>query len=197
MISLPKGVHPRTATPKLIDYGFNSDPLLGGKSTRTDRPGNKFSISVELPLMRSKDLGRKTVARLIKAKTRGLKTFFPLNDFKPLNTGSPVTSGADQSGTSLIVSGFTPNALVKEGQFFSLSVGDDVFLHMVGEQFIADASGGGTVTFEPPLRAIIPDASPLEFARPVIQGKVVGSELKWELQLAGITAISFEVEETA
>lgn len=197
MIELPDGTSPNSATPALVDFGFDSQPALGGSSTRTNRPGNRFKVAVTLPPVKSDREGRVLVSRLIQAKTQGLRIAWPLNGFKSLPMGNPLANSATaQLGTSLLLDGFVNGTVVYEGQFFSIEVGGKNYLHVAVSDSVS-VGGAMTVTFEPPLRAAVPDNTPIEFANPVFEGVVDGQEWAWQLSVGCETDISFSLMEKA
>lgn len=72
--------------------------------------------------------------------------------------GSPVVDGTGQRGSSVKTKGWTPSTKV-------LLVGDYIMIgsemKIVVEDVVADATGGATVKFEPPIRYSPKDAAPV------------------------------------
>jgi hypothetical protein len=195
VIELPEGVVPRSATPRYIDFGGNIRPPTGGRSQRVDRLGNRFAMRFVLPVLRSKDKGRRVVSRLIEAKSAGIRVRLPTNGFDPGLPGAPVVDGNSQAGTSLAIRGLTPAYAAREGQWLNHHRGDDVLLYNVRAQAIADGAGDAVLTLAPLLRVEPVDGDIINLARPVIQGSIVGEDWEWEWAVDRLTSIEFIVEE--
>lgn len=197
MIELPEWAVPNGAEPGLIDFGGFLTPPLGGEVQRLDRMGNRHRIAVTFPPAPSDKEGRILVSRLKRAKTEGLRIEFPLLDFSPGAPGAPLVNGAGQSGTSLILDGFTPHYAIREGQWFSLETDGRHYLYSVNAEVIADATGAATISINPMLRAEPADNDVCHFARPMIEGYAQGQDWAWQLSLARHIGVAFELEEAA
>lgn len=195
MIELPAGVVPREMNAGLIDFGGFLTPPTGARVQRIDRMGSRYKVAFAFPPLSSRDVGRQVVSRLIRAKSEGIRVELPLGDFTPGPPGSPVVDGNGQAGTSLAIRGFNAGYAVREGQWFNHVSGDDRLLYNASAQAIADATGDATVGLAPMLRVEPVDGDVLEFARPVIQGFVLGEEWRWQMAVERLIAIEFEVEE--
>jgi hypothetical protein len=195
LIELPDKVVPNGASPGYVDFGGYLQPALGGRTQRIDRLGNRFKIALTLPPLPAEPLGRIVVSRLIRAKTEGLRVEYPLMGFKPGSPGSPRVNGVGQSGRTLICDGFTPHYAIREGQWFNHEQSDDRLLYNVDAGTIASAAGEAEILISPMLRLEPTDNDVLNFARPVIQGRVLGEEWAWEWSLAHHAQIAFEIEE--
>lgn len=197
MIDLPLMPAPRSATPSLVDFGATLRPPLGGPLQRINRQGNRWTISVQMPPMRSHSEGRIWIARLVKGKTEGVRMAFPLQGFVPGPAGEPLVNGSGQSGRNLSIKSATPNYRFREGQFFSVSTGGRHHLMMVDEETGVAADGTATLPISPMLRVQHLDNDPLSVGRPMIEGFVVGDQQAWEMQLADFIGLSFDIEEVA
>lgn len=196
MIDLPDYPSPNGATPGLIDFGGLLEPMLGGEVQRIDRLGNRFKINVTLPPMPSRDVGRIWVSRLIRGKAEGVRLPYPLLSFDPGVPGSPVVDGADQTGRTLAVSGFTAAYAVKEGQPFSIEDENGRhYLHFADGQTIADGNGDADVPLSPMLRHPFEDGATCHFAKPMIEGFIRGEDWRWEMMLDHNLGLTFEIEE--
>lgn len=80
-------------------------------------------------------------------------------------TGSPVVSGANQSGSTLITSGWTPSVagILRTGDYIGLSNGE---LKMIVADANSDGAGGAVLSIEPPIRYSPTNASPITTVRP-------------------------------
>lgn len=197
MIELPDWAVPNAANPGLIDYGGFLTPGLGGEVQRLDRMGNRFVIGVSLPPVFSGDKGRVLISRLIRGKTEGVRIEFPLLAFSPGSPGTPKVNGPGQAGRTLICDGFTPNYAVREGQWFSLLHAGRHYLHNVDAEAIANAAGQVSLSISPMLRVEPADNDELHFAKPMIEGFILGEEWRWQMSLDHHFAIEFEIAERA
>jgi hypothetical protein len=195
MIELPLDAIPNGATPGYVDFGGFLTPALGGRVQRIDRMGNRFKMAFTFPPFKAADLGRIVVSRLIRAKTEGIRLDVPMLGFKPGAVGYPLVDGAGQSGRTLTADGFTPHYAIREGQWFNHIQGDDCLLYNMDAAVMADASGEAELDLSPMLRIEPADNDVLNFAKPMIQGYVLGEEWRWEWNLAHHVGIEFEVEE--
>jgi hypothetical protein len=202
MIVLPPGVHPNGAVPALLDFGGVIRPSTGAKLLRLDRGGNRFRAAMTLPVQEAED-ARRIVARLIAAKSEGLRVAYPLQG---VDQGSPyradgstfVVDGAGQAGSSIALRGGVPGYAAKEGFWLTIHDGSreaQGYLHNVKVASIADEDGALTLTVGPNLRIPFPDGAHVELAEPTIEG-LVDSDISWELALFGLVDnINFTIEE--
>lgn len=129
-------------------------------------PGAMWHASLTWDLLEDGD------ARIMKAwlaQLRGRAGRFYLHDYThptPSGTaaGTPLVKGAGQSGASIITDGWTPNqtALLKAGDY--ISIGSQLLV--VTATVSSDATGNATITFEPPLRSVPADNTPIVTTRP-------------------------------
>ena len=204
MIDLPEDPAPQGADAALVDFGAFLTPSLGGPVQRVERMGTRFRISVNLPPMFHEpeqngpdagQSGRKWLSALVRGKQEGARMPFPMLGFDPGTPGTVLVNGADQSGRTLIVDGATPNYPFRDGQFFSVETGGQHFLHMVVEEAFASAGGGATLSIEPMLRRSPTDNSPCHFGKPMIEGFIMGDEMMWNIALANLVGLSFDLVE--
>lgn len=81
--------------------------------------------------------------------------------------GSPVVNGANQTGKSLITSGWPNSTLVlKAGDFFSFPNGIGVELHQVTADATSDGSGHCTLAIAPQIRISPANAAALTVSNP-------------------------------
>lgn len=197
MIELPDGVVPNMVQPALIDFGSVQRPPLGGPLQRVNRLGNRFRVSVSLPPILNRDLGRVIVSRLLRAKTEGIRIEWELVGIEQGSPGSPLVKGAGQAGSSLLCDGFRAGYGFSEGFWLSIAVSGQHYLHNVAVSGSADGAGEATLTLTPPLRVSPADNSPVHLQKPMIEGLVMGDEWAWEYSLAHHVGISFDIEEAA
>jgi hypothetical protein len=195
MIVFPDEVVPNNIIPALIDFGGVQRPPLGGKILRINRLGNRYRASVSLPPIPSVDLGRIVVSRLLKAKTQGLRIDFPLCGVDQGEPGSPLVKGANQAGGSIIMDGFAPGYVMREGYWFSVVTNSQHYLYNVAADAVADGSGNVTVPIVPWLRRPPADNDVVYVIQPMLEGLVAGDEQRWNYSLAHHLNIEFEIEE--
>lgn len=197
MIELPAGVVPNSATVALIDFGGAMQPPLGGPIQRVNRLGNRFRVSMTLPPLRNVDVGRVVVARLLRAKSEGLRVRYPLVGINPGSPGAPRVQGAGQAGSTLAIDGCRPGYGVSEGFPLSIETGGQHYLHFAAGPSVANGVGEMGVALTPPLRISPADNAPVHIARPMIEGLVIGDEWSWNYSLSKMVGISFEIAEAA
>ena len=171
-LTLPEWSSPNLSAPFLVDYGFFSTPALGGRHTRTDRPGNRFGVTINHPPLPSNEQGAQMKRRFVAAKTEPLRVAIHQGELINRVAGDPVVSADTDGGTTLSLSGLLESSVIREGQFFTLERGDDACLHMCAAEVIADAAGEATVQIVPPLRVIVSAGDRCEFREPYIVGIV-------------------------
>lgn len=196
MMELPTGIHPNSASLRLIDFGGVLRPSLGGKIQRVNRLGNRYAMDVTLPPL-PYEVGRQVVSRLIRAKSEGLRMAIPAVKGKQGAPGSSLVNGAVTGGTSVAIDGLNAGYAALEGYWLSLVVSGQHYVHNVAETVVANGSGQATLTIAPELRVALPDNAVVNLAAPMIEGLVVGDELRWEISLAHHIGLSFSIEEAA
>jgi len=111
---------------------------------------------------------------------RGERLRLPLPQ-QDIDTGAPgavVVNGADQSGTSLDVTGGTPYALIRKGWFVTIETDGVGRLHIVTAETILDADSTGTLSLWPMLRVPPADGDTVEIVEPYIEGyRAEGGEI--------------------
>lgn len=198
MITLPASPGPSSATAALLDYGVTLRPATGGPTQKVSRAGSRYRIEIGLPPMPAAD-AQIFISRLIEAKRKGeIYLPFPLLGLNQGSPGLPVIDGAGQAGTSLALRNCNPGHLFKEGYWITLFDADGQrYLFNVRETIQVATDGTVTLRIEPPLRRPHPDGSTVLAAKPEIEGFIDGGEWSWSISAAGITGITFTVEEAA
>lgn len=194
-VTLPDWVSPNVATPRLVDAGIWNKGALGGPYARTNRPGNRWGVRITLPPVWTDLEGQALLADLVKAKGEGLTFKWPQGAFTSAPVGSPVVDGAGVEGTSLPLTGLTPNTVIRKGQFFSITHDGASYLHQSTTEVIADASGELTLVIQPELRVILDDADACEFAQPIIEGVILGEAWEWQMRIDKFAEFSFDLVE--
>lgn len=200
MIELPPGVVPNRVRPSLIDFGGVLRPSGGGATTRVDRLGNRWRLELGFPPHRSRELGRVAVARLARAKTKGLRVEVPLDELQGV-PGRPVVDGAGQAGESLAVRALTPGYTAREGWWLSIERagpnGGQHFLHQLARSVTAGTDGRAALLLTPMLRVPFADGAAVHLSRPMIEGLVDGDEWGWEHSVDQLLTFDATIEEAA
>lgn len=196
MITLPERPSPSSATPALLDFTVTLRPATGGPVQRVMRAGSRYRMEFTFPPMTASD-AQVFISRLIEAKRRGeIVMPVPIVGRYQSAPGSPVVDGAGQAGTTLNVRGLVPGYLFEEGYWITIIDDDDQrYLYNVRESAPVAPDGTVTLRIEPPLRYPYLDGATINAAKPEIQGFIDGGEWSWSVEAAGITGISFVVEE--
>lgn len=196
MIDLPQSPGPRSAVPRVLDFGGFLEPSSGAAVQRINRLGSRYAVSFTMPPLNNEKDGRIWVNRLLRGMQEGARIDYPLLDFYPGTPGNFVVDGAGQSGKGLAIRGGTPNYAFKEGQPLSLEIGGQHYFDFIAAPAIADANGDAEITLTQMLRVQPSDGDALHIAKPMIEGFVMGSPVSWEIALERLFGISFEIQET-
>ncbi len=185
-IVLPQPRLPQRAVPKLLDYGADQKSAMGGAYQRLNRLGNRFALDIAYPRLKPEPDGRILAAALRQAKTEGALFPFPQPGLEIGNPGAPVVNGSDQQGAVLQLRGFTPNYVVRAGQFFSIIHGGRRYLACANFDQDWQATAGGLLALQihPMLRVRPANGAVCEFAQPYIEGIVGGASVDVELTAA-------------
>lgn len=198
VISLPTNPSPNGMTPMLRDFGGTLTPFLGGPEQLIVRAGTRFGARVSLPPLRTNELGRIYISRLLQGRQNFALLRWPLLEFDPGTPGTPLVATAASSGTSLALKGLTAGYVLKEGQFFSVISGGQRYLYMVTADVTASGAGTATATIFPLLRKAVSVNDVVEIAQPMIEGLISsGDELSWEIASNRFMGISFTIMERA
>lgn len=195
-VALPTDIGPRNISPQLVDFGERHDPPLGGESSYVGRLGTRWQFDVNLPPMGWGTRGRIWAARLAAGKVDGGVLMQIPQAMNIMNPGVIVKANAGSVGNLLNYRDITPNYLWLEGQWISYIVGGRRFAHMVRTaDHIANGLGIGTLTVVPSIRVVIPDGAPIEVQTPMIEGMLSGNSMKWTVDEAAMTGLSFSIME--
>lgn len=196
MIALPDGVGPGDASPALMDFGFLQRTGSGGETTRINRMGSRYRVGFTFGPYHSA-VGNLMVARLLAAKSEGIRLPYPLLESQGA-PGAPLVDGAGQSGSTLLLKGLTPGYVCREGYW--LSIVDENgrhYLHNVRTGGRASGAGALSAGITPMLRWPYLNNAVVHLAKPMIEGWVEGDEWAWRLSVDQVIPIEFSVEEAA
>lgn len=143
---------------------------LNGSSQTLEMPGARWVFKLPYKKMREADWRAFTafVARLRGAAGRFYLSPLHALPARGVATGTPVVSGAGQTGASLLTSGWTPSTpqILKAGDFFHVATGSGRELKILTADATSAVDGTATLTFEPPLRGSPAANAALEIAAP-------------------------------
>lgn len=193
MITLPRFPRPNRPAVEVLDFGLIQ---RGAASLKVERPGGRHRLAFTWPreVMRP-ETAAKFLSRLKRGRRQGVQidVLMPQAQGSP---GSPVVSGAGQSGTSLNVRGLTPGYTAREDYWLTIVEADGTaYLHSVFQTVQASGTGTATIEIEPPLRAPFPDGARIELAQPYIQGDLVGETLSYAYEDLRQIPLSIVIEE--
>jgi hypothetical protein len=193
-ITLPTPRQPQRATPRLLVQG---QWQTGGADQFIDRLGTRWALDVQMPRLRPEPDGRNFAAALMAAAAAGDTVIWPWpQPGLPIGSpGSPLVNGAGQAGKTLVADGFATSYPWKRGQFFSILSGGRRFIYQIDADGAANGSGGGAIALTTRLRVSPADNAVLEFAAPMIEGRLAGDAAAWTLASYRVEPISFSIEE--
>jgi hypothetical protein len=197
-VSLPATPSPNSGVPLLRDFGGILTPFLGGPEQRINRVGTRFGVRITMGILPSDNAGRTFVSRLLQARQDRLLMKWPLGNFNPGATGSPLINANVASGSAIVIKGLPASYAAKEGQFISIIHSGRRYVHMFTGDGTANGSGVLTIQIFPMLRTAISTNDVVEIAQPMIEGNVLpGEELSWELSVEKNINLVFSVMEAA
>jgi hypothetical protein len=172
------------ALPASIEWGYTAStqvfrsPL--SKSVRTlELPGAAWFLGFSLNELPPDDAAK---VRSFLLSLRGQSGRFYMHALdnplpRGVATGTPVISGAGQSGVTLVTSGWTPSTanILREGDYFG--VGTE--LKMLTADANTNGSGVATLTFEPPLRSSPVNGAAIVTNKPTAVFKMNEDVLRW------------------
>ena len=198
VISLPTSPSPNGMQVMLRDFGGTMTPFLGGPEQLIVRAGTRFGARISIPPVRTDDLGRVYISRLLQGRLNGVLMRWPLLEFNPGTPGSPKIAAAVSNGSTIQLKGLTASYQIKEGQYFSIIIGGKRYMHMATENVTATSGGTATINIFPLLRKAVSIDDVVEIAQPMIEGFISpGDELSWEIASNRFMNINFTIMESA
>lgn len=194
-VTLPTSPGPRSISPRLISRRRDLEPSTNGPTTRVRRIGSRWAMDFELPPMRYAD-AMEWVAALSSADGETVIMRLPQPGFDTGAPGVPLVAGASQLGSTLDLDAFTPQHVLRAGQWINLTVSGQAYLYQVGAEKVADASGVmSDLAITPMIRRSPADNSAVTVAEPVIEGYLTGAETGWTVDVARTVGLSFTIQE--
>lgn len=127
-VTLPTTPSPVSATLRMLDWGGNLTPILGGPVQRLNRLGSRHAVDIELPPMTADD-AMAWVQRLKRGKSETVRMAFPQPGFTPGAEGTPSIRAAAAGGTSISIRGVPQGHALVEGQSLSIVVGGKRYVY--------------------------------------------------------------------
>jgi hypothetical protein len=171
-----------------------SSPFSGAVQT-VEMPGARWAAQFSLNVLDANDAAQ---WRAFTARLRGQSGRFYLHNLarptpRGVATGTPIVSGAGQTGNTLTTSGWTPSTagILKAGDF----IGVNGELKMVVLDATSDGAGLATLTFEPPLRSSPPNASAIVTNKPTAIFKMDEDSASTSTTAPGFDSVSISCTE--
>jgi len=179
-ITLPSRRSVKTDKVRMIDFGGQLKPALGGPVQNLMRLGTRHALDITLPVMPAEPDGRIWSSKLRQAKLYGAIVTFTQDGFTIGTPGTPVVNGGNQSGIALSMRGFSSGYTVREGQAFTMVHAGRGYLHFAAADGKANSSGVLNLQIFPMLRVLTSDGDNCNFTAPYLQGSLSGNEASWD-----------------
>lgn len=189
--SIPSNVGPNT-----IEWGLVSNtrtfssPETGDTQTK-ELPGAKWKATLNF---RNLNDTRTRALKAFLTRLRGQVGQFYLKDYSYIGaagvaTGTPVVSGASQTGATINTTGWTVSTpgILLAGDL--INVGTELKIVVVDAD--SDVSGNSTITIEPPIRTSPSDASPIVITNPTAIMRLEENTIMWITRPGQFTDCSF------
>lgn len=193
--ALPSHTGIRSVVFRMSSQNFSTASPFTYQQQIINHAGRRWEVDVTLPPMKHAD-ARIWLAWL--AKLDGSLNTFTLGD--PLGCtaqgeagGTPLVSGADQTGSSLDVDGCTisQTGWLKAGDYIQIGTGADARLYMVTDDVDSDGAGAATINIWPPINNAPADSAAISVADTVGVFRLASNISTWSTDEAAIYGISF------
>jgi hypothetical protein len=140
---------------------------MQGSDSEIDRKGERYALTFTMPSMSYVEsmawsvLGRKGITVVMEVQQPGLDVGEP---------GLPRVKTAGQQGVFLLIDGLAVGYTLRVGQFLSLIVAGQRYLHRVAAQVAAGGDGSALVELQEMLRVSPPDNAVVEIVDPKVEG---------------------------
>lgn len=171
-ITLPRLHRATDYALRLVKGSRPARAAIGATRQPNNRGGDHWAMEIAAGALKPLQ-ARALAADVLGGAGERVRAYVPMHDIDVGAIGTPLVAGADQVGSSLDTDGWQPQTAIRKGWMFNVLHADGLqSLHLVNAEVIADASGGATITFLPPLREIPADNTELEFTEPFIEGLI-------------------------
>jgi hypothetical protein len=195
-VALPTNPNPWTVKPRLLDFGGDMTPPLGGAAQRFARIGSRFAVDVTLPPMEA-PLSLEWIGARLAARGSGDVVLLNWPQAPAgVSWGAPTVNGASQAGLTLETAGWGAN-LPPAGTFFSF-VGPSGrnYLHVLTQQVTA-SGGASLLEIMPMIRESPASGAALQFNTPQIMGFIAGPTEEWTRERLAWDTMTFTIQERA
>jgi hypothetical protein len=188
------------ARPRLIDFSRTLRPPMGGETQRLRRLGTRWSLSVQLPVIREGAVLAGLISDILRARDEGATYPWPQPGIVVPPAAAAVVRGAGQTGSAINLGGFPYPYTVRKGQAFSVSVAGRRYLYTFAATMTSDGAGNfeGLPIF-PMLRRSPANGAPIDL-NPVIEGDITADNadgFSWEHDRDDEVPLQFTIEEMA
>lgn len=163
-------------------------------------PGSAWSAEVSLPPITSRAIAADWIS--FGLNLEGSYGHFLMGDPmgktpRGVATGTPIVSGANQNGNTLITTGWTPSTtgILLKGDYIQIGTGSSSRLHMVTQDVNSDGSGLANLNIQPALRTPPPNLSTVYTHNTVGLFRMVDNNFSWGVSPGVIYRISFRAQE--
>ena len=186
MVIIPPFPIGTQTTITLKTSAVDQTPYFGGPVQRVARLGDKWSYTVDMRPMQSRQ-SRPLVMRLLQGLNQKVQCPVVIAG---INLADQINLTA-VSGAGSSINFIGNGSFLMEGQFFSIVKNGSHYLHMITSQ------AGQTVNFMPPLKVPITGGETLEFVAPKIEGFLDGTEQGFTIGMVANVGLTFRVNEAA
>lgn len=180
--------------PAVLDFGGTLKPALGGAWQRIMRLGTRWAFTMQTPKLDAEPDLRIWSSRLAQAKLETGLVWIPEPDLVFGPEGTPRVAQAVNGGTSLPLSGLTPELVIPEGKWLSIIHVGRRYVYRVARDMAATAGGTVALPIYPLLRTRLAPGDVVELARPKVQGEIEG-DFSWDVPVDRFASLSFTIAE--
>lgn len=163
-------------------------------------PGEVMRFDLSMPPMTKRSTASEWISFGMKAK--GSFNHFLIGDpsaRKPQGSagGNPIVAGPNQSGDTIITSGWTPNvsSILKAGDYIQIGVGQSAKLRIIVDDVNSDSNGNATLRIEPSLHFSPANGSQIITDNPQGVFRMVDNTWSWSVNPGPIYRMSFSAVE--
>lgn len=177
--------------------GVSKSPFTRQQQVQVHQ-GTQWGADVDVPPM-SRAEAAAWIAKLVALNGReGTLLMGPVETSpQGLWAGSPNFNDPHAAGVKTIwIKGMTVGTTGKAGDYFQVGSGASAHLHMLVQDFVADASGHAPAAeIWPPLREAVVDGVLITTSSPVGLWRLASNVREWSIDLAHFYGLGFSVEE--
>lgn len=194
LISMPYGLFGKIKRRQLMTTeAATASPFTGSQQIQ-DWGGEWWEYDMDFALHQGRQ-GKKMSAFFAQLG-RGRNTFLMADwSIDQVVAGTPVVSGAGQSGNALVTSGWPVSSTVLQyGDFFQIGTAEQTRLHQLTADAVSNGSGVATLSFVPALRSSPANAAPLVVNAPQVHLRLT-SGVPANIRSGGVYAFTMSARE--